>query len=146
MRAYRLYIVLMSSLLSLLMSVQCFGQDEEGGDFDTYIAELNAQCPILDGDNWSINSFTVQSDTVQVELLVPTNLSMFLSMLTSKNDNVRRLWFKQLLHYGDSWSRFVDRMIATKRTLVLVLRPKDTDTCATVMFTPAHLVRFVEEE
>lgn len=136
----------MSSLLTLLLSVQCFGQDGVAVDFDAYIAELNAQCPILDGENWSLSSFTVQGDTVQVELLVPTNLSMFLSMLTSKNDNVRRLWFKQLRHYGDTWNDFVQRIIENGRMLDLILRPKDTDTRATVFFTPDHLLRFSEEE
>ncbi len=143
MRIFRLSLLLS---LSLMFAVQCYGQDETSVDFDAFIAELNAQCPILDGDNWSINSFTASGDTAYVELLVPTNLKMFLSMLTSNTDNVRRLWLQQLSHYGDNWNHFIDQLVATRRMLILTVLPKDTDESATIKFTADQLQRYVEDK
>lgn len=140
MRVYRLYIL----LLSLLLSVQCFGQDQVPEDIDAYITELNAQSPILDGNDWALTSFAAVGDTVNVELQAPKNLSMFLSMLTSKNDNVRRLWYKQLSQFGDSWNHLVELVVANNRTLILTLRPEDTDVEGKVIFTPDKLQLFGE--
>ena len=128
---YRLF-----CLLAVVLPVLCFAQDTEPVDLDTFILELNAQCPIHDGENWALNAFSSRGDTVQVELLVPTNLSMFLTMLTTSNDNVRHLWIRQLSHYGELWDRFVELLAATDRTLSLIIRPRDTEGVRTITFPP----------
>ena len=48
-------------IMVMLSSMACFAQDEVAS-FDTYIAELNSQCPIA-YDDWSIKSLSLSADT-----------------------------------------------------------------------------------
>ena len=120
-----------------LLPVAGFAQDEEAIDYDAYIADLNARCPIDYEGRWMITSFAVKGDTTCVEVETPSVLSGFLPMLTANTENVKRMWLNQLSQYGDSWKRFAEMMVAANRSLALILRPKGSEVSAVVTFVPS---------
>ena len=127
--------------VAMLPFVAGFAQDAAEG-FDTYIADLNAQCPITYDDDWAITSFSLDGDTVKLELEAPAALSMFLPMLTDNTEGVRRLWFNQMNQYGDRWKRFVAAVANADCTLSLIVIPINCDEGATVTFSPADLMKY----
>lgn len=106
------------------------------GDIDTYVALLNEECPIDHKDNWVINSFVTDGDTVQVVLQMPSSLAPFLPQLTGEGDNVKRMWAKQLKTFGHPWGEFLKRMAEARRTLAIIFHPKDARKTATVIYAP----------
>ena len=124
-------------IVVMLSSMACFAQDEVAS-FDTYIAELNSQCPIA-YDDWSIKSLSLSADTVSLELEAPAAISMFLPMLTDDTPGVKRMWFRQMEQYGDRWSRLVDALVNAGCSLNLVVIPLNCDEGAVITFAPSEL-------
>ena len=116
---------LMGLILAMLIPLLAQAQEPATVDVDEYIEQLNSKCPISDQDGWAICSFTMVGDRYAlVDLQLPENLSMVLGALSSDNDNVRRLWIKQLKQYGEPWTRFVDLMVEADRRIIINLRPE----------------------
>ena len=116
------------------------------GDFDTYIIMLDGECPIDHKDAWAINSIVADGDTVRLELQIPSSLSGFLSMLTGEEDNVKKMWIKQLLSFGYPWHDFMERLANEGRPLVITFCPKDSDTAALMTFLPEDFAPFVKKK
>lgn len=133
MKKYLFFLLMAFTLLPMAG----FAQDEEAVDYDAYIADLNARCPIDYEGGWMITSFAVKGDTTCVEVETPSVLSGFLPMLTANTENVKRMWLNQLSQYGDSWKRFAEMMVAANRSLALILRPKGSEVSAVVTFIPS---------
>lgn len=122
----------------LLFPLLAHSQDTTTVDLDKYVEQVNAQCPILYSDSWSINSFTpVGINYVLVDVHMPSNLSMFLSTLTEDKDNVKRMWIRQLKQYGERWNKFVDVMVDNDRRIVLNLCPEGSDESALITLLPS---------
>ena len=94
------------------------------GDLDTYVALLNEECPISHMDAWVVNQVTVDGDTVHVEFQIPTSLEPFLLKLTGDDDNVKRLWVRQLQSFG---------------------YPKGTSKTSEVPLTPEDITAYTEK-
>ena len=59
MKKYLFFLLMAFTLLPMAG----FAQDEEAVDYDAYIADLNARCPIDYEGGWMITSFAVKGDT-----------------------------------------------------------------------------------
>lgn len=125
-------------LLAISLSLPLFGfaQEVETEDFDGYIARLNTECPIGNGEKWALLSFAVASDTVVTELQVPASLGVFMSLLTEDSDNVRRLWVREMEAFGETWQAFVKRLVEADRPLKLKFKPQDKDASAEIILMP----------
>lgn len=125
-------------LLAITLSLPFFSsaQEVDAEDFDGYIAKLNTECPIGNGENWALLSFAVAGDTVVAELQVPASLVVFMSVLTEDSDNVRRLWVREMDAFGETWRAFVNRLVEADRPLRLKFRPKDKDATAEILLMP----------
>ncbi len=135
-------ILLFFLILGLMCPVMLCAQDQPATDVDAYVTELNDQCPISYRDGWGIGSFTMVGDRYAlVDVLLPGNLSMFLSSLGADKDNVRQLWIRQLRDYGEPWNRFVDLMVEADRRIIINLRPKDSEKTALITFSPSDFNR-----
>ena len=116
------------------------------GDIDTYVAMLDAECPIEHKDAWAINSVIADGDTVRLELQVPSSLAGFISMLTGEGDNVKKMWANQLNSFGYPWKDFMGRLVTEKRPLVITFIPKDSATTAEMVFLPEDFEAFIDKE
>lgn len=125
-------------VLTMLFPMNSQGQDKGTVDLGEYVEELNSQCPVIK-ESWGIGSITMVGDNYAlVDVLLPSNLSMFLSSLTSSNrENVRQLWIKQLKQFGEPWSRLVNTMVQTDRRIIVNLRPEGSDETALVTLYPS---------
>ncbi|MBQ9555709.1 MAG: hypothetical protein IJV05_05745 [Muribaculaceae bacterium] len=122
----------------LVLSIPLAAQVQDSTDVDTYVTQLNAQCPIDFTDGWGVNSFTMVGDRYAlVDIKTPSNLSMILSSISSGTDNVKRLWIRQLKQYGDRWNRFVDRMVDADLRIILNLHPEGSRETALIIFYPS---------
>ena len=121
-------------LLAIVMLCPLAGmaQDEEIVDFDSYLVQLNAECPINSGENWALMSFATSGDTVIVELEIPSSLIGFLSLLTDDNEKVKRMWIREL-------ETFVNRLVDVGRPMILQFKPKGSEVAAQVAFSVADL-------
>lgn len=135
-KCYRLLLL----FIALLVSSACFAQEEDTS-FEAYIAGLNAQCPISDGEDWVITSFSLSCDTVTLKLDAPAALSMFLPMLTDNTDGVKRLWLRQMDQFGDLWKRFVAALVYEECSLILVVSPTSCDEGASIFFSTSDLMK-----
>ena len=127
----------------LLFPLLALGQDTTAVDVDEYVEQLNAQCPIKYGENWSINSFTmVGTSYALVDIQMPSNLSMFLSTLTEDTESVKRMWNKQFKQFGKRWDRFVKLMVENDLRMIVNLYPEGNDESALMTFLPSDLEKF----
>lgn len=128
-------------LLAIVMLCPLAGmaQDEEIVDFDSYLVQLNAECPINSGENWALMSFATSGDTVIVELEIPSSLIGFLSLLTDDNEKVKRMWIRELETFGEQWQTFVNRLVDVGRPMILKFKPKGSEVAAQVAFSVADL-------
>ena len=117
------------------LALEIFGAQ----DLDSYVLQLNVLCPITCGDQWAVNSVTADGDTVWVELEAPGVLDVFLSTLTEDSPGVKRLWKNQMLSFGNQWERLMDLLVEAGHSLVLFIRPQDSDSSAYVAFNPDEL-------
>ena len=102
-----------------------FAQDTETVKFDTYIEQLNAQCPDELSDGWSISKVEIaDNDTVILEIRTPASLTGFISLLVVDNEKGRQLWGNHLKEYGDDWKQFLGRLKQEGRPLRLGIRPR----------------------
>ena len=94
---------------------------------------------INSGGNWSIKSFATASDTAMVELQVPASLVPFMSLLTEKSDNAKRLWVRELDGFGKTWHAFVAKLVEADRPLKLTFKPqgRGEDDAASIILMPA---------
>ena len=114
-----------------------FGKNNPEEDFKTCVTELNARCPIEHTDGWAILSFNDQSDTTRIELAYPNVLGGFLPSLTVNTKNAKQLWVRQMHMFGEEWKAFVRKLIAARRTLVLVFTlDAGEPPVATIALTP----------
>ena len=134
MKKYHLFLMFAAMLLPVMASAQ-----EEQQSFETYIAALNDECPIVYNDDWSVLSFDASGDTAFARIEVPATLTFFMKSLTGNSDNVKQLWKRQLKQFGSSWNAFIRRVKADKRTLVIEVIPKDSKTSAFITFSPDDL-------
>ena len=116
------------------------------GDMDTYLYMLGEECPIEYDDAWAIYGIVADSDTIRLELQMPSSLSGFLTMLTGEGDNVKRMWMKQLKGFGYPWDDFMGRLAKDERPLVITFHPKDSRKTAEIVFLPEDFAAFVEKE
>jgi hypothetical protein len=126
--------------LALLASTSAFAQETvKTESFDDFVARINAECPINSGGNWSIESFATASDTAMVELQVPASLVPFMSLLTEKSDNAKRLWVRELDGFGETWHAFVAKLVEADRPLKLTFKPqgRGEDDAASIILMPA---------
>ena len=125
-------------LVLLLGPLVTHAQEDTTGTVFDYVEELNAMCPFNYAADWGVNSFTMVGDYYAlVDVMIPSNLTMILSSLTTEGDNVKRLWIKQLKQYGERWLGFVDRMVETNHPIVVNLRPKGSNQTALITFYPS---------
>ena len=117
-------VCLLFFLVFMVYSPQARAQSENTVDLEKYVERLNSQCPLDHGDEWGINSFTLVGSYALVDVMVPSNLAMFMPSLTGDSDNVKRVWIKQLATFGNRWKRFAEKMVDIERSIVINLRPK----------------------
>lgn len=110
-------------------------QDDETIDFGTIVEQMSAQCPYTDGRDWAITSVAMAGDTIAVEMETPASISGFLSALTGKSLNVKRLWLDHLKGYGDDWLRLFELMAEEGQSLMLIIKPKRSTDCHSVFIT-----------
>lgn len=126
----------------LLVPLMGFTQEAEAvelPDFDSYVAELNAKCPIDYNEGWAIYSFVATDDMATVQLQIPPLLNGFLPALTTDTDNARRLWIRQMRMCGDEWKQFVKLLVETNRSLTILFMLNEEEQVAAMTFTPADL-------
>ena len=128
-------------LIVLALSIPLCGYaqevEDEDEDFETYVARLNAECPIQSGEHWTLLSFAEAGDIVVVELQIPASLGPFMSVLTDNTDNVRRLWVREMEIFGEIWEDFVARLVKEDRPMRLSFKPKGSDTSARILLKPS---------
>lgn len=124
---------------AILFACTALSQNEEPVDLDTYIAQVNAQCPIDFKEGWELMSLSTSGDTVMVEMEVPSTLAMFLSQLTGNSIGAQRLWMKELSFLGESCDKLAQLVMETQRPMVLLLTPKESDLTCTVSISPVDL-------
>ena len=132
--AMRIKLKILALLAVMCLPVLGFAQDEDRIAFESYVGQMNAQCPYGYGDGWMIKSVIANGDTVAVELETPASLGGFISALTEDTVNAKRLWVDHLSNYGDKWKYFVEFLAKECCTLSLAISPKDSDnTCMLVV-------------
>ena len=107
----------------LLFPALSTAQDFEEVSLDAFIEQLNEQCPCSSGEDWNITKVVAASDTVLVEMTIPSILNGFISMLTVDNENCKRLWIEHLLQFGTDWTQLVERVAQEGRRLLLAFVP-----------------------
>lgn len=126
----------------LLFPLFGFAQETETTelpDFDTFVAELNAKCPIDYNEGWAIYSFVATDDMATVQLQIPTILNAFLPALTVDTDNAKRLWVRQMKMCGDDWKQFAKLLVETNRSLTIQFMLNEDEQVASMTFTPDFL-------
>lgn len=126
----------------LLFPLLGFAQETETvelPDFDTFVAELNAKCPIDYNEGWAIYSFVTTDDMATVQLQIPTILNAFLPALTADTDNAKRLWVRQMKMCGDDWKQFAKLLVETNRSLTIQFMLNEDEQVASMTFTPDFL-------
>lgn len=128
-------------LIVMLFPAMATAQDtpEDGGqdlDIESLVIEMNSMCPIDYGDEWVVTSVTMDTDTAYIDMLVPSQLKMFMSSLVGEGANVKRLWMNQLTAFDKCWRTMADKLAADNRFLVLLLRPGDDEDPAMVIIRP----------
>jgi hypothetical protein len=126
----------------LLFPLLGFAQETETvelPDFDTFVAGLNAKCPIDYNEGWAIYSFVATDDMATVQLQIPTILNAFLPALTADTDNAKRLWVRQMRMCGDDWKQFAKLLVETNRSLTIQFMLNEDEQVATMTFTPDFL-------
>lgn len=134
MMKFRIFILLVAFMLPIMASAQ---EQDDTVDFDAYLTELNAKCPIVYNDDWAINSLTTSGDSVILEIKVPAVLEAYLPLLSGDSDGVKKLWINQMKLYGEQWDKLVDIIVRAKRSFVLSLLPDGGDTPYTIVFNPS---------
>ncbi len=144
MLRYRLlFCLFLASLFPLDISAQ---ESTSAGLIDC-VEELNAECPLLHRDDWSVNSFTMVGDRYALaDIKVPAGLSMVFSLLTEDTDNVKQMWIKQLKCFGERWNRFVNLMVEHDRRIIVNLHPENSDETALITFSPSDFKKNQAEE
>ena len=128
--------------LALMLPIMVLAQEQdESVNFDAYVAQLNAKCPIVYGDGWAINSFTTSGDSAIVEITVPAVLEAYMPLLSGDSAGVKKIWINQMDQYGEQWKRFVEMMVSVDRSLVLRMIPEDSETSATIVFDPSDFAK-----
>lgn len=126
----------------LLFPLLGFAQETETvelPDFDTFVAGLNAKCPIDYNEGWAIYSFVTTDDMATVQLQIPTILNAFLPALTADTDNAKRLWVRQMRMCGDDWKQFAKLLVETNRSLTIQFMLNEDEQVASMTFTPEFL-------
>ncbi len=135
LRRFLLAAVLLFPLLGFVQETET----AELPDFDTFVAELNAKCPIDYNEGWAIYSFVATDDMATVQLQIPTILNAFLPALTADTDNAKRLWVRQMRMCGDDWKQFAKLLVETNRSLTIQFMLNEDEQVATMTFTPDFL-------
>ena len=134
----KLFVILLC-LLASAFSLRGIAQEETVLDLDTCIEHISAQCPVAVGEGWTINSLQDEGDAIVLELGTPASLKGFLSMLTGDGENVKRLWARHVMQFGDQWEALFKQLEAKGRTLKLLLKPVGIDEPAIVVITPEDI-------
>lgn len=132
-------------LLAAILFLPQFGFAQEAEqpelpDFDTFVADLNAKCPIDYNEGWAIYSFVATDEMATVQLQVPYLLNGFLPALTADTEPAKRLWMKQMRMCGDDWKQFVELLVKTKRSLTLLFMLSEDEQVAVMTFAPDELL------
>lgn len=135
LRRFLLAVVLLFPLLGFAQETETV----ELPDFDTFVAELNAKCPIDYNEGWAIYSFVATDDMATVQLQIPTILNAFLPALTADTDNAKRLWVRQMKMCGDDWKQFAKLLVETNRSLTIQFMLNEDEQVASMTFTPEFL-------
>lgn len=135
LRRFLLAVVLLFPLLGFAQETETV----ELPDFDTFVAELNAKCPIDYNEGWAIYSFVTTDDMATVQLQIPTILNAFLPALTADTDNAKRLWVRQMKMCGDDWKQFAKLLVETNRSLTIQFMLNEDEQVASMTFTPDFL-------
>ena len=135
LRRFLLAVVLLFPLLGFAQETETV----ELPDFDTFVAELNAKCPIDYNEGWAIYSFVATDDMATVQLQIPTILNAFLPALTADTDNAKRLWVRQMKMCGDDWKQFAKLLVETNRSLTIQFMLNEDEQVASMTFTPDFL-------
>ncbi|MBR3728919.1 MAG: hypothetical protein IKN10_08055 [Muribaculaceae bacterium] len=122
-------------LVALLCPVIGQAQDDDAIDFEAVVAPLSAQCPHDGGGGWLVTSVVVAEDTIVVDLETPASISGFLSALTGNNPNVKRLWLKHLLGFGEEWKHLAELMTEEGRSLLLRIKPQRDEEFSCVLIS-----------
>ena len=128
-------------ILVIALSLPLLGlaQEAEAEDLDSYIARLNSECPIECGENWTFLSLSPAGDTVTVELQVPASLGPFMSLLADNSENVRRLWVREIIGFGEQWKTFLARLADADRHLRLKFKPLGSEATKKIVLKPSDL-------
>lgn len=133
-------------LIIMLFPAMAAAQDtpedgEQDLDIESLVVEMNSRCPIDYGDEWVVTSVTMDADTAYIDILVPSQLKMFMSSLVGEGANVKRLWMNQLTAFDKCWRTMADKLAADNRFLVLLLRPGDDEDPAMVIIRPTDFAK-----
>jgi len=124
-------------IVALLFPVMALGQETVDTALNDYVEQLNARCPIMLNDDWAFNSYTLVGSYALVDIQTPATLSMILSSFTGKSDNVKQVWIRQFSKYDEPWNTFTKRMVAAGRSVVINLRPLESETTALITLSPS---------
>lgn len=130
-------------LIVMLFPAMAMAQESETvtDDLDSLIIEMSELCPVDYGDDWAINSVTIEEDTAYVDVQVPGQLKAFMSSLTGNGANVKRLWLNQIAQFDKRWRTFAERLFKENRTLVFLLSPGSNDKAIPVVIGPTDLTK-----
>ena len=134
----KLFVILLCLLASVFPLISN-AQEENVLDLDTCLERLSTQCPISVGEGWTINSIIDDDGEIALELGTPASLKGFLSMLTGDGENVKRLWVRHVLQFGNQWETLLKLLETNGRSLKLLLRPAGSDDPSIVMIAPEDI-------
>lgn len=134
----KLFVILLC-LLASAFPLRGVAQEEIVLDLDTCIERLSTQCPVNVGEGWTINSLLDDGEAIILELVTPASLKGFLSMLTGDSENVKRLWTRHILQFGDQWEALLKQLETKGRTLKLLLKPVGVDEPEIVVISPEDI-------
>ena len=125
-------------LIVLLLPFQVFAQ-EETMTLNDFVSQLNAACPRVLNDGWTVNSFTLDADTLSVSITVADDAAQYLPMMAANAKQMKTMWIRQIPQYGPYWNKMVERVVAMRKTLVVDLKASEGDNHATFVFSPDEL-------
>lgn len=126
------------ALLPLLLLAQDNNKEPER---NTFVAELNAKCPIAFNDGWQVNSFNTDADTVSVVITVAANVETYLPYMAANADQVKQMWLQKMHQYGPMWNTLIDLAISKNHSVVITLKAPSSEAQAQFTFLPSDFVK-----
>lgn len=133
-----IFLAVVMALLPLLLLAQDNNSEPE---LNTFVAELNAKCPITFADGWQVNSFDADTDAVTVIITVAPSVETYLPYMAANTDQVKQVWLQQMQQYGSMWNTLIDLAIKNNHKVIITLKAPSSEAQAQFTFLPSDFVK-----